>query len=146
MATMILDVVSAERLVFNGEVEKVVAPGVEGQLGILPHHAPLMTTLDGGELFVTQHGSEVCISVTGGFMEVRPDHVIVLADAAEHVEEIDVQRAEEAKLRAEERLRTPVPDLDLAKAEAALRRSVMRLKAAERIAGRRRSRSGPSGI
>ena len=58
MATMILDVVSAERLVFNGEVEKVVAPGVEGQLGILPHHAPLMTTLDSGELFVTQHGSE----------------------------------------------------------------------------------------
>ena len=149
MAKIILDVVSAERLVFSGEVEKIVAPCVQGQLGILPHHAPLMTMLDAGELFVTQDGNEICIAVTGGFMEVRPDHVIVLADAAERADEIDIQRAEEAKRRAEERLRTKATAIDLAKAEAALKRSVLRLKAAERIAGRRRSRGtggSPPGV
>lgn len=144
MATIRLDVVSAEHLVFSGEVEKVVAPGVEGQLGVLPHHAPLMTMIDPGELMVTQDGSEICIAVTGGFMEVRPDHIIVLADAAERADEIDIERAEEARRRAEERLQSKVPDIDLAKAEIALKRSLLRLKAAERTGGRRR-RSQPGG-
>jgi len=140
MATIQLEVVSAERLVFSGEVEKVVAPGAQGQLGILPHHAPLMTMLDPGELMVTQDGGEICITVTGGFMEVRPDHIIVLADAAERADEIDIDRAEEAKRRAEERLQSKVADMDLAKAEVALKRSLVRLKAAQRMGGRRPSR------
>jgi len=145
MATIRLEVVSAERLVFSGEVEKVVAPGAQGQLGILPHHAPLMTLIDPGELMVTQDGGEICIAVTGGFMEVRPDHVIVLADAAERADEIDIERAEEARRRAEERLQSQVSNIDLAKAEVALQRSLLRLKAAERTGGRRRNRqtSGP---
>jgi F-type H+-transporting ATPase subunit epsilon len=140
MATIQLEVVSAERLVFSGEVEKVVAPGAQGQIGVLPHHAPLMTLLDPGELMVTQDGSEICIAVTGGFMEVRPDHIIVLADAAERADEIDIDRAEEAKRRAEERLRGGVAEVDLAQAEVALKRSLMRLRAAQRMGTRRRTR------
>jgi len=145
MATIRLEVVGAERLVFSGDVEKVVAPGAQGQLGLLPHHAPLMTMLDPGELMVTQDGNEICIAVTGGFMEVRPDHIIVLADAAERADEIDIERAEEARRRAEERLQDQVTGIDLAKAEVALKRSLLRLKAAERMGGRRRNRppSGP---
>ena len=146
MATIQLEVVSAERLVFSGEVEKVVAPGAQGQLGVLPHHAPLMTLLDPGELMVTQDGGEICIAVTGGFMEVRPDHIIVLADAAERADEIDVNRAEEAKRRAEERLQSKVSEVELAQAEVALKRSLLRLKAAERTGGRRRQTGGPSRI
>jgi F-type H+-transporting ATPase subunit epsilon len=144
MATIQLEVVSAERLVFSGEVEKVVAPGAQGQLGVLPHHAPLMTLLDPGELMVTQDGSEICIAVTGGFMEVRPDHIIILADAAERADEIDIERAEEAKRRAEERLRGEVTEVDLAKAEVALKRSLMRLRAVQRMGTHRRNRpQGP---
>ena len=139
MATIKLDVVTAERSVFSDDVDEVIAPGVEGQLGILPHHAPLMTTLQPGELTVKKGGEEFCIAVTGGFLEVRPDRVIVLADAAERDDEIDVSRAEEAKRRAEERLRQHMPDIDLARAEVSLRRAMARLAVAEK---RRRRRPG----
>ncbi len=139
MATIRLDVVTAERSVFSDDVDEVVVPGIEGQLGILPHHAPLMTTLQPGELTVKKGGEEYCIAVTGGFLEVRPDRVIILADAAERDDEIDVCRAEEAKRRAEERLRQRTPDIDLAQAEAALRRAMMRLAVAEK---RRKRRPG----
>jgi F-type H+-transporting ATPase subunit epsilon len=138
MATTRLEIVSAERVVFSDDVDLVVAPGVEGQLGILPHHAPLMTMLLPGELWVKQGGEEFYLAISGGFLEVRPDRVIILADAAERVEEIDIARAEAAKQRAEERLKHPVPEIDMARAEAALRRSLARLK----VVGRRRRRSG----
>jgi len=137
MATTKLDIVTAERVVFSEDVDMVIAPGVEGQLGILPHHAPLMTVLVPGELLVRKGGQELPLAITGGFIEVRPDRIIILADAAERVEEIDVARAEEAKRRAEERLKTRAPEVDLLRAEAALRRSLMRLE----IAARRRRRS-----
>ena len=137
---MRLDIITAERVVFSEDVDVVVAPGVEGELGILPHHAPLMTMLQPGELRVRSGGEEFFLAVSGGFLEVRPDRVIVLADAAERVEEIDMARAEEAKRRAEERLGLPAPDVDLAQAEAALRRSLARLKIGERR--RRRMRPG----
>ena len=137
MATMKLDVVTAERLVFSEDVEVVVAPGVEGQLGILPHHTPLMTMLQPGELLVRKGGEELCLVITGGFLEVRPDRVIILADAAERVEEIDIARAEEAKRRAEERLKQRTPDVDVSHAEAALHRALARLQVVER---RRRKR------
>ena len=117
----------------------IVAPGVEGQLGILPHHAPLMTMLQPGELRVKKGEEELCLAITGGFLEARPDRVIVLADAAERVEEIDVCRAEEAKRRAEERLRQPVPGVDLTRVEASLRRALARLDVVER---RRKRRPG----
>lgn len=134
MAVIKLDVVTAERMTFSDEVDAIVAPGVEGQLGILPHHAPLMTMLQPGELLIKKGGEEFSIVVAGGFLEVRPDRVIVLADAAERVEEIDIARAEEAKRRAEERLGEPMPDVDVAQAEAALRRALVRLE----VTGRRR--------
>jgi F-type H+-transporting ATPase subunit epsilon len=132
MATTRLDIVTAERVVFSDDVDVVVAPGVEGQLGILPHHAPLMTMLSPGELLVRKGGEEFSLAISGGFLEVRPDRVIVLADAAERAEEIDIARAEAAKRRAEERLAEHAPGLDAAQAEAALRRSLARLKVVER--------------
>jgi F-type H+-transporting ATPase subunit epsilon len=132
MATTRLEIVTAERVVFSDEVDEVVAPGVEGQLGILPHHAPLMTMLQPGELWVKKGGEEFSLAISGGFLEVRPDRVIVLADAAERAEEIDIARAEAAKRRAEERLKHPTPEIDMARAEAALRRSLARLKVVER--------------
>ena len=139
MATVRLDIVTAERVVYSEDVDVVVAPGVEGQLGILPHHAPLMTTLQAGELRARKGGEEFFLAISGGFLEVRPDRVIVLADAAERAEEIDIARAEEAKRRAEEQLSRPTPGVDMARVEAALHRSLIRLKVAE---GRRKRRPG----
>jgi len=132
MSSIRLDIVSAERVVYSEDVDVVVAPGVEGQLGILPHHAPLMTTLQAGELLVRKGGEEFSLVISGGFLEVRPDRIIVLADAAERAEEIDIARAEEAKRRAEEQISHHAPQADMAQAEAALRRSLIRLKVAER--------------
>ena len=137
MTTIRLDVVSAERVVYSEEVDVVIAPGVEGQLGILPHHTPLMTTLQSGELRVRRGGEEFSLAITGGFLEVRPDRVIVLADAAERAEEIDLARAEEAKRRAQEQISRRGPEVDLAQAEAALRRSLARLKVGEKRKKRR---------
>ena len=140
MSSIKLDVVTAEQSVFSEDVDMVIAPGVEGQLGILPHHTPLMTALRAGELFIRKAGrEELCLAISGGFLEVRPDRIIILADAAERAEEIDVARAEEAKLRAQERLVTRrAPGFDEVKAEAALQRALIRLKAAERVKRRRR--------
>ena len=132
MAHIKLDIVTAERTVLSDEVDVIVAPGVEGQLGILPHHAPLMTMLQPGELVVRKGGEEISLAITGGFLEVRPDRVIVLADTAERAEEIDVDRAEAAKRRAQDRLPDRTPEVDVAQAETALRRSLARLEVVER--------------
>src|SRR6266566_8980295 len=99
-----LRVVSVERSLFEGEVDFIVATGADGELGILPHHAPLMTILKPGALRIKQGGEEQLLFVGGGFLEVLPDRVTVLADVAEHAEEISVERAEEARRRAQERL------------------------------------------
>ena len=135
-----LDIVTAEKEVYSEEVDMVIAPGVEGQLGILPHHTPLMTILRPGELRIKKGEEEVSLVISGGFLEVRPDRVIVLADAAEKVEEIDIARAEEARRRARERLTEKPEGSDAARTEAALRRSLARLKVAE--TARRRKKSG----
>jgi len=128
-----LDIVTAERVVYSEDVDIVIAPGVMGQLGILPHHTPLMTMIEPGELIVKRSGEEFSLAITGGFLEVRPDRVIVLADAAERAEEIDLARAEEAKRRAEERLHERlVPDMDASRAEAALRRALIRLEVVQK--------------
>jgi F-type H+-transporting ATPase subunit epsilon len=128
------EVVTAERVVFDGDVDMVVAPGIEGQLGILPHHAPLMTALTFGELVLRREGQEdEFLAIGGGFMEIGPDHVTILADSAERAEEIDEERAETARFRAEDTMaQKHREDVDLARAEAALRRSVVRLKVAKR--------------
>ncbi len=130
--TIKLDVVTAEKVVFSEDVDIVVAPGIEGEIGILPHHANLMTILKAGELRIRRSGEEVYMAISGGFLEVRPDRVVVLADAAERDIEIDLKRAEEAKKRAQERLAHRVPGVDVARAEAALARSMARLKVAQK--------------
>lgn len=135
MATIKISVVTAEESVLEDEVDMVVAPGIEGQLGILPRHAPLLTALQPGELRMKKGGTETVLMVTGGFLEVRPDQVIVLADAAERVEQIDLARAEEAMKRAQERIRTHATDMDLDRANASLRRASVRIKIARRRAG-----------
>lgn len=134
------EVVTAERIVFQDDVDMVIAPGVEGQLGILPHHAPLMTALTYGELILHRAGQEdEFVAIGGGFMEVGPEHVIILADSAERAEEIDLARAEEAQRRAEETMaQKRREDADFVRAEAALRRSMARLK----VGRRKRRRDG----
>ncbi|GAB4321726.1 MAG: F0F1 ATP synthase subunit epsilon [Dehalococcoidia bacterium] len=139
-----VEIVTAERVVRVEEgVDVLIAPGSEGQLAILPRHAPLMTTLDIGELVFRRGTEESHFAVTGGFMEVRGDRVIVLADAAEAEEEIDITRAAEARARAEERLKRAreqaVSDVDMARAQASLQRALLRLRVAER----RRRQPGP---
>jgi len=139
VAKIKLDIVTAERIVYSGEVDEVVAPGASGQLGILPHHAPLMTILQAGELIARNWGRDENMAISGGFLEVRPDRVIVLADAAERAEEIDIARAEAAKKSAEERLRDrKAIGLEAAEQEAALKRALARLSVAEKIQQRKR--------
>ena len=138
MSSLKLDIVTAERIVYSEDVDVVIAPGVEGQLGILPHHAPLMTILRAGELVVRRGGEEDTLAISGGFLEVRPDRVIVLADSAERAEEIDMERAEAAKQRAEQRLIEKVAEVDTGRVEAALRRAMARLTVAEKIKRRRK--------
>jgi F-type H+-transporting ATPase subunit epsilon len=139
MSSLKLDIVTAERVVYSGDVDIIIAPGQEGQLGILPHHAPLMTILQAGELVVRREGREDTLAISGGFLEVRPDRVIILADSAEKAEEIDVDRAEAARKRAEERLREgKATGLDELRADAALRRAVARLSVAEKMQRRRK--------
>jgi F-type H+-transporting ATPase subunit epsilon len=137
MATLKLDIVTPEKMIFSGDVNSVLAWGVEGQLGILPHHTPLMTVLQPGDLVIKMGQEEESLTISGGFLEVRPDKVVVLADACERAEQIDEARAEEAKRRAQETLKEAVTPADLAAAEAALRRSLARLKAVEKIRRRR---------
>lgn len=134
MSKIHCEIVTAERTVFDDHVDMVVAPGIEGQLGILPSHAPLITSLTYGELVLHREGLEdEFIAIGGGFMEVLPDHVTILADSAERAEEIDEARAEEARKRAAELMaQKQTEDVDLARAEAALRRSMIRLKVARR--------------
>ena len=139
MPSLKLDIVTAERVVYSEDVDAVIAPGVEGQLGILPHHAPLMTTLQAGELRVRRGGEEDSLAISGGFLEVRPDRVIVLADTAERADEIDMARAEAAKKRAEERLvDRHAPGFNEDRCEAALGRAIARLTVAEKIKRRRK--------
>lgn len=139
MASLRLDIVTAERVVYSEDVDMVIAPGVEGQLGILPHHAPLMTILQSGELIVRKGGEEDSLAISGGFLEVRPDRVIILADSAERAEEIDTARAEEAKKRAEKRIaERATTAIDDARVQASLRRALARLAVAEKVKSRRR--------
>jgi F-type H+-transporting ATPase subunit epsilon len=132
--TIRCEIVSQDRTVFEGDVDMIVLPGAGGEMGILPKHAPVLTTLKYGIIKVRKEGREELFTVAGGVAEVQPDIVTVLADAAENVEEIDISRAEEARKRAEEVLAKGIPaDTDAYLAmEAALRRSNLRLEAARR--------------
>jgi F-type H+-transporting ATPase subunit epsilon len=137
-----VDIVTAERVVFSEEdVDLLVVPGIEGELGVLPLHAPLLTTIQPGVLRVVKGGEETTMAITGGFIEVRENRVTILADAAERGEEIDVAQVEAARRRAEESLASREATVDMAQAETALKRALVRLKAAERM--RRRRRGAP---
>ena len=145
MATMRLEIVTAEREVYSEEVDVLVAPGIDGELGILPRHAPLLTALVPGEIRVVTDGEESYMAISGGFMEVMGNKVTILADTAEHAEEIDEQRAEEALKRAQERVADRTPDVDLGRALAEIRKSQARLKVAHHRRRRREPGAPPSG-
>jgi F-type H+-transporting ATPase subunit epsilon len=131
-----LEIVSPERRAFTDEVDMVVVPGIDGQLGILPRHTQLLSALGTGELRIKKGGTEQSMLISGGFVEVRPDRVIVMADLAEHSDEIDEARAVEARRQAEAALEEARDPLDIARVRASLQTALMR----ERIAVRRRSR------
>ena len=137
--TLHVEVVTAEREIYNGEADMVVARGTEGVLGILPRHAALLTTLAIGEMRIKLGDAEEPLFVSGGFLEVRDNVVTVLADTAEHAEEIDEARAEEARRRAQERLEQAISDVDRAEMLGALERAINRIKVAE-VARRRSGR------
>lgn len=138
MATMHLEIITAEEQVYGDEVEMVVAPGLDGQLGILPHHAPLMTTLQPGEVLIRKDGVDTFFVVTGGFMEVIGNKVTILADACERSDVIDEARALVAMERAQERMARQESDLQLERAAVAVRRAQVRLN----VVRRRRPRAG----
>ena len=102
------DIITQERIVFSGQVDAVNLPGTEGRMGILPNHSPLLSTLDFGEVMVRTAGHEDYFAIGGGFVEIQPDHVTILADSAEQADEIDLERAERARVMAEEIMRTGV--------------------------------------
>lgn len=133
------EIVSQDRQVFAGEADMVIVPGVQGEMGILPNHAPLLSTLKFGILRVRYMGQEQVFAVAGGVIEVQPNLITVMADAAENVQEIDVSRAEAAKLRAEEFLKQGLPaDSDAyLRIKSALRRSNLRLEAVKQFRGQR---------
>jgi F-type H+-transporting ATPase subunit epsilon len=140
-----LDIVTAERQVYSDDIDLVLAPGADGQLGILPRHAPLFTLLAAGPLIIRKGGEDTEIALSGGFMEVAHNRVTVMADAAERADEIDEARAKAAMERAQERLKHRAADMDLERAQAALRRAVARLAVVERRRRRRAERGATTG-
>jgi F-type H+-transporting ATPase subunit epsilon len=142
MSLLHVAIVTIERLVYDADAEMVLLPSVDGQLGILPKHTPLITRLTWGELRIRKGGHDEVFAVSGGFVEVLPDRVTVLADTAERADEIDVQRAAAARARAADLMQQRLGKQEFLQAEAALRRSLVRLRVS-RHAGRRPSGGGP---
>ena len=129
------EIVSQDRTVFEDDVDIVILPGAEGEMGILPHHAPVLTTLKYGVIKIRRDGKEELFVVAGGVAEVQPTIVTVLADAAENIEDIDIVRAKAARKRAEDALANLSPETDrdaFLVMEAALRRSNLRLDVVRR--------------
>ena len=134
-----LEILTAEGEIFNQEVDLVVLPGIEGELAILPGHAPLVTKLDSGQLLIRAGKEEQNLVVFGGFVQVLAHKVTVLADAAERVDEIDEERAKNAMSRAQSRIETVDTDVNLERALSSLRRSTIRLNASARFKRKRSS-------
>ena len=134
-----LEIVTPERLAYSDMVDSVVLPGAEGEMGVLPHHAPLLATLGVGELRIRKGGEEEFFAIAGGFVQVRPDKVVVMAETADMASEIDVEKAEAARREAEKALESGyVEGDDLSAARASLQQALLRLRVAER-----RHREGP---
>ena len=147
MANLKVDIVTAERVIYAEEgVDRVIVPGIVGELGVLPRHAPLLTMIQPGVLCIVKGNDEIEMAITGGFIEVRENRITILADAAELAEEIDVVRAEEARRRAQRLLEERVTEIDLSRVEAELARALARLKVAERRRRRAGVRPGPPGV
>lgn len=126
-STIKFDMVTPEKSICSDYIQAVVAPGIEGDLGILLNHAPLITALRPGALMIMKDGDELHLAIFRGFLEVRPNRVIILADAAERHEEIDKEEAESAKRQAEQRLSCKdITDIGMTQAEAQLRHSLVR--------------------
>jgi F-type H+-transporting ATPase subunit epsilon len=138
---ILLEIVTPERLVFSEEVDAVTLPGSEGELGVLPHHAPLVSTLGIGELRIRRGGEEELFAIAGGFVQVRPDRVVVMAETADIASEIDLEKAQQARAEAEKALESGFEEgADLAAARAALQQALLRIRVGERRhrEGRRR--------
>jgi len=127
-----LEIVTPDRALVREEVDEVQVPGSEGYLGILPGHTPLLATLAVGELWYRKGTEKVYLAILGGFVEVLPDRVTILAHTAELAQDIDVTRADTAKRRAEDRLSKPTLDIDMERARLAMLRSLIRLQVASR--------------
>jgi F-type H+-transporting ATPase subunit epsilon len=134
------EILTQERQLYSNPVDIVVLPGVEGRMGVLPNHSPVLTVLGFGEVVIRSGGEEEFFAIGGGFAEVQPDRVIILADSAEQAEEIDLERAEEARQRAVQSMAEGVPDdpMRYAQIEAALKRAQIRIDVARRHGGSRR--------
>ena len=136
---IMLEIVTPERLAYSDSVDAVVLPGSEGELGILPHHAPLVSLLGMGELRIRKGADEESFAIAGGFLQVRPDKVVVMAETADMASDIDLERAEEARKEAERALASGYHEgADLASARAELQGALLRIRVAER-----RRREGP---
>jgi F-type H+-transporting ATPase subunit epsilon len=136
---LLLEIVTPERLAYSDEVDSVQLPGIEGELGVLPHHAPLVSTLGIGELRIRKGGTEESFAIVGGFLQVLPTKVVVLAETADMASEIDLEKAQEARREAEKALESGYHEgADLSTARAALQTALLR----ERVA-QRRHREGP---
>ena len=134
-----LEIVTPERLAYSDEVDMLLVPGIEGELGVLPHHTPLVSLLGVGELKIRKGGSEEVFAIAGGFLQVRPDKVVVMAETAEIDSDIDLERAQKARAEAEKALEGGfVEGADLSAARAELQRALVRIRVAER-----RRREGP---
>jgi F-type H+-transporting ATPase subunit epsilon len=136
-----LEIVTPERLAYSDTVDSVVLPGSEGELGVLPHHAPLLATLGVGELRIRKGGEEELFAIAGGFVQVRPDKVVVMAETADMASEIDLEKAQQARQEAERAIESGFHEAaDLAAARAQLQTALLRIRLAERRQheGRRR--------
>lgn len=136
------EIVTQEKLVFEGDVDAVNLPGSEGRMGVLPNHTPLLTTLGFGEVIIRNQGEEQFFAIGGGFVEIQPDKVTVLADSAERAEEIDLDRAQQARERAEELMKEGVPDDPDRYAQ--IRASLLKAQVRLDVGRRRRRRAGIS--
>ena len=136
----LLEIVTPERLAYSDTVDAVNLPGIEGELGVLPHHAPLVSMLGVGELRIRKGGAEESFAIVGGFLQVRPDKVVVMAETADMASEIDLEKAQQARREAEQALEgaARTDAVDLSAARAALQQALLRIRVAER-----RHREGP---
>jgi F-type H+-transporting ATPase subunit epsilon len=136
---LLLEIVTPERQAYSDVVDAVVCPGTEGEIGVLPHHAPLLSTLGLGELRIRKGNQEESFAIAGGFLQVRPDKVVVMAELADLASEIDLEAAEAARREAERAIEQGFEEpADLARARAAMERALLRIRVAER-----RHREGP---